>query len=381
LKYMKSINPKNCIGVILFCIVSAILWSAYDLSKQFRRNERVKMELLAEAYHRLSETNLERDVTLEMKIIESNYEIPMIVTNELGAIVMHRNLNAKNSENDNFLEEELALMKEEEASVEINYLEDKKYIVYYRDSNLLVRLKYYPLTLILILFLFSGVVYLVFRSNKIAEQNKLWSGMAKETAHQIGTPLSSLMGWVELMKMQNTAPEISSEVEKDVERLNVIAARFSQIGSVPAMTEVNLTALLQKTIVYFKSRSSKNVLFDYKETKEEVIVHANEQLFSWVFENLIKNGIDAMAGKGTLAIELSSDAKNVKIQVRDTGKGMNRKQFKKIFIPGYTTRKRGWGLGLSLSKRIVEDYHKGKIYVKKSVLGKGTVFEILLPVS
>jgi signal transduction histidine kinase len=316
-----------------------------------------------------------------MKIIESNYEIPMIVTNELGAIVMHRNLNAKNSENDNFLEEELALMKEEEASVEINYLEDKKYIVYYRDSNLLVRLKYYPLTLILILFLFSGVVYLVFRSNKIAEQNKLWSGMAKETAHQIGTPLSSLMGWVELMKMQNTAPEISSEVEKDVERLNVIAARFSQIGSVPAMTEVNLTALLQKTIVYFKSRSSKNVLFDYKETKEGVIVHANEQLFSWVFENLIKNGIDAMAGKGTLAIELSSDAKNVKIQVRDTGKGMNRKQFKKIFIPGYTTRKRGWGLGLSLSKRIVEDYHQGKIYVKKSVLGKGTVFEILLPVS
>jgi len=244
-----------------------------------------------------------------------------------------------------------------------------------------LRLKYYPVTLILILLLFSVGVYLVFRSNKIAEQNKLWSGMAKETAHQIGTPLSSLMGWVELMKMQNTAPEISSEVEKDVERLNVIAARFSQIGSVPAMTEVNLTALLQKTIVYFKSRSSKNVLFDYKETKEEVIVHANEQLFSWVFENLIKNGIDAMAGKGTLAIELSSDAKNVKIQVRDTGKGMNRKQFKKIFIPGYTTRKRGWGLGLSLSKRIVEDYHKGKIYVKKSVLGKGTVFEILLPVS
>jgi two-component system, sporulation sensor kinase D len=378
---MKSINPKNSIVLVLFFLVTIILWSAYDFTKKLKRNERVKMELLAEAYNRLSETNLEDDVTLEMKIIESNFEIPMIVTDELGTIVMHRNLNVKDLEQNNLLDKELALMKKDDTAIEINYLEDKKYTVYYRDSNLLLRLKYYPVTLILILLLFSVGVYLVFRSNKIAEQNKLWSGMAKETAHQIGTPLSSLMGWVELMKMQNTAPEISSEVEKDVERLNVIAARFSQIGSVPAMTEVNLTALLQKTIVYFKSRSSKNVLFDYKETKEEVIVHANEQLFSWVFENLIKNGIDAMAGKGTLAIELSSDAKNVKIQVRDTGKGMNRKQFKKIFIPGYTTRKRGWGLGLSLSKRIVEDYHQGKIYVKKSVLGKGTVFEILLPVS
>lgn len=376
---MRSINPKNCIVVILFCIVIAILWSAYDFSKKFRRNERVKMELLAEAYDRLSETNLEEDVTLEMKIIESNYEIPMIVTDELGAIVMHRNLNSKNPEQQNYLDKELALMKEEDTAIEINYLEDKKYTIYYRDSNLLVRLKYYPLTLILILFLFSGVVYLVFRSNKIAEQNKLWSGMAKETAHQIGTPLSSLMGWVELMKMQKVAPEISSEVEKDVERLNIIAERFSQIGSVPAMSDVNLTALVQKIMLYFEARSSKNVVFDSRGTNEEVMIHANEQLFSWVFENLIKNGIDAMAGKGTLSIEVSSDSKNVKIQVSDTGKGMSRSQFKKIFIPGYTTRKRGWGLGLSLSKRIIEDYHQGKIYVKKSVLGEGTIFEILLP--
>lgn len=376
---MRSINPKNCIVVILFCIVSAILWSAYDFSKKFKRNERVKMELLAEAYDRISETNLEDDVTLEMKIIESNYEIPMIVTDELGAIVMHRNLNSKNPEQQNYLDEELALMKEEDTSIEINYLEDKKYTIYYRDSNLLVRLKYYPLTLILILFLFSGVAYLVFRSNKIAEQNKLWSGMAKETAHQIGTPLSSLMGWVELMKMQKVAPEISSEVEKDVERLNIIAERFSQIGSVPAMSDVNLTALVQKIMLYFEARSSKNVVFDSQGTKEEVMICANEQLFSWVFENLIKNGIDAMAGRGTLTIAIVKGPKSVKIQVSDTGKGMSRKQFKKVFIPGYTTRKRGWGLGLSLSKRIVEDYHKGKIYVKKSVLGEGTVFEILLP--
>ncbi len=376
---MKTINPKNCIVLVLFFTVSVILWSAYDFSKKFKRNERVKMELFAEAYNRLSESNLNEDVTLEMKIIESNYEIPMIVTNELGAIVMHRNLNDKKLDQNNFLAEELSSMKKQDTAIEINYLEDKKYTIYYKDSNLLVRLKYYPLTLILILLLFSGVVYLVFRSNKIAEQNKLWSGMAKETAHQIGTPLSSLMGWVELMKIQEIDAQISSEIEKDVERLQVIAERFSQIGSVPAMKDVNLTELVQRIILYFEARSSKNIVFDFQTTKDPVMVLANDQLFRWVFENLIKNGIDAMAGKGTLSIEVSSDSKNVKIQVSDTGKGMSRSQFKKIFIPGYTTRKRGWGLGLSLSKRIVEDYHKGKIYVKKSALGKGTVFEILLP--
>lgn len=376
---MKTINPKNCIVLVLFFTVSVILWSAYDFSKKFKRNERVKMELFAEAYNRLSESNLDEDVTLEMKIIESNYEIPMIVTNELGAIVMHRNLNDKKLDQNNFLAEELSSMKKQDTAIEINYLEDKKYTIYYKDSNLLVRLKYYPLTLILILLLFSGVVYLVFRSNKIAEQNKLWSGMAKETAHQIGTPLSSLMGWVELMKIQEVDTQISSEIEKDVERLQVIAERFSQIGSVPAMKDVNLTELVQRIILYFEARSSKNIVFDFQTTKDPVMVLANDQLFRWVFENLIKNGIDAMAGKGTLSIEVSSDSKNVKIQVSDTGKGMSRSQFKKIFIPGYTTRKRGWGLGLSLSKRIVEDYHKGKIYVKKSALGKGTVFEILLP--
>ena len=227
---MKTINPKNCIVLVLFFTVSVILWSAYDFSKKFQQNERVKMELFAEAYNRLSESNLDEDVTLEMKIIESNYEIPMIVTNELGAIVMHRNLNDKKLNQNNFLAEELSSMKKQDTAIEINYLEDKKYTIYYKDSNLLVRFKYYPLTLILILLLFSGVVYLVFRSNKIAEQNKLWSGMAKETAHQIGTPLSSLMGWVELMKIQEVDAQISSEIEKDVERLQVIAERFSQIG-------------------------------------------------------------------------------------------------------------------------------------------------------
>jgi two-component system, sporulation sensor kinase D len=364
---MKSINPKNSIVLVLFFLVTIILWSAYDFTKKLKRNERVKMELLAEAYNRLSETNLEDDVTLEMKIIESNFEIPMIVTDELGTIVMHRNLNVKDLEQNNLLDKELALMKKDDTAIEINYLEDKKYTVYYRDSNLLLRLKYYPVTLILILLLFSVGVYLVFRSNKIAEQNKLWSGMAKETAHQIGTPLSSLLGWVELMKAQNVDTMISTEVEKDVERLSIIAERFSQIGSIPLMRDLNLTELVQKIVVYFQSRSSKNIVFNFQSTEKKIMIRANEQLFSWVFENLIKNGIDAMAGKGTLSIEISSDSKNVKIQV------------KKIFIPGYTTRKRGWGLGLSLSKRIVEDYHKGKIYVKKSVLGEGTIFEILLP--
>lgn len=367
---------KFVLVFVSFVIVAAILWNTYDFSQKFKTDERSKMEILAKAYDRFGTSDLDQDFSLEAKIIESNHNIPMIVTDESGQILMRRNLDSIKALDSAYLHSQLDVMKRENTPIVINYLEDKQYVIYYRDSDLLTRLQYYPLTLILILVLFSGIIYLVFKSNKIAEQNKLWTGMAKETAHQIGTPLSSLLGWVELMKIQNTAPEIVPEIEKDITRLNVIADRFSKIGSIPERSPQNVVAILKNALEYFESRSSKNIQFHFENTVDSLIVSVNEQLFTWVLENLIKNAIDAMSGKGELKVALKTDEKFMHITVSDTGKGISKNQFKKIFAPGYTTKKRGWGLGLSLSKRIVEDYHSGKIFVRKSELNKGSVFEI-----
>ena len=370
---------KYIIVIVSFGIVSAILWNTYDFSKKFKTNERSKMEILAKAYDRFGSDDLDQDFSLEAKIIESNHNIPMIVTNELDSIIMNRNLDSIKILDKQYLYDQLRVMKKENTPIVINYLENKKYHIYYRDSDLLTRLQYYPLLLVLILLLFSGVIYLVFKSNKIAEQNKLWTGMAKETAHQIGTPLSSLMGWVELMRLDNSVPLIVPEIEKDVLRLSVIADRFSKIGSIPEKEPLDVLPILEKTLAYFKSRSSKNISFAFETQESEVIVNINEQLFTWVLENLIKNAIDAMAGKGALAICLKRESNKMVITAQDTGKGIAKNQFKKIFTPGFTTKKRGWGLGLSLSKRIVEDYHAGRIFVKKSEANVGTTFEVQIP--
>lgn len=371
---------KYIIVIASFGIVSAILWNTYDFSKKFKTNERSKMEILAKAYDRFGSDDLDQDFSLEAKIIESNHNIPMIVTNELDSIIMNRNLDSIKILDKQYLYDQLRVMKKENTPIVINYLENKKYHIYYRDSDLLTRLQYYPLMLVLILLLFSGIIYLVFKSNKIAEQNKLWTGMAKETAHQIGTPLSSLMGWVELMRLDNSVPQIVPEIEKDVLRLSVIADRFSKIGSIPEKEPLDVLPILEKTLAYFKSRSSKNISFAFETQESEVIVNINEQLFTWVLENLIKNAIDAMAGKGALAICLKRESNKMVITAQDTGKGIAKNQFKKIFTPGFTTKKRGWGLGLSLSKRIVEDYHAGRIFVKKSEINVGTTFEVQIPI-
>ena len=278
-----------------------------------------------------------------------------------------------------YLTKQLDIMKDENKPLYITRESEKGNTtdsVYYRDSDLLNRLQYYPLALVLILLLFGTVIYLVFKSNKVAEQNKLWAGMAKETAHQIGTPLSSLLGWVEILRMENADEKTVVEIEKDVERLNTIADRFSKIGSIPKLTRHDVVLETQKAFDYYESRSSKLVDFNLDIlNKEKIYAMINTQLFSWVIENLIKNAIDAMQGKGSINIQVSSkDDKYIVIDVSDTGKGIAKSLHNKIFDPGYTTKRRGWGLGLSLTKRIVEDYHDGKIYVKKSELGKGTTF-------
>ncbi|HBS12379.1 MAG TPA: two-component sensor histidine kinase [Flavobacteriaceae bacterium] len=350
------------------------------------------MEVLAEALKNMSSTDLDADINLETKIISSNNNIPMIITEKDGQIKSWFNLDVeegvlsykKLSDKDRmYLTNKLADMKQGNEPLAINR-EAKKGpttdYIYYTNSNLLNKLKYYPLALLSILFLFGIVIYLVFKSNKIAEQNKLWAGMAKETAHQIGTPLSSLLGWVEILRMDNTDENTVLEIEKDIQRLNTIANRFSKIGSIPKLTRHNIVLETKKSFDYYASRSSK--LIDYHfDTDEDAKIYAmiNQQLFTWVIENLVKNAIDAMEGKGTLRIKVQSkDSKFVQVLVTDTGKGIPKSSYKKIFEPGYTTKRRGWGLGLSLTKRIIEDYHKGKIQVQKSEANVGTTMSVLL---
>lgn len=370
---------KRVAIAVSFVIVTLILWKTYTFFQKFKTEERVKMEILAEAQKELgSISDLNASVTLPLKVIENNNSIPMILVDEKGDILYTQNLDSIKSLNPNFIEKQLAIMKNQNEPITISYDGKNKQFIYYKDSDLLNKLTYYPIALILILILFLTVIYLFYSSNKAAETNRLWTGMAKETAHQIGTPLSSLLGWISILKMEKVDETYIDEIEKDVYRLNTIANRFSKIGSVPELKSENIISVTKQAFDYLESRSSKQISFSFKTDEKEIKTKLNKELFGWVIENLIKNAIDAMQGKGKLQLEISQTQKKVKIIVSDTGKGMPKKLFKQIFKPGFTTKKRGWGLGLSLSKRIVEDYHKGKIFVKKSELGKGTTFQIVL---
>ena len=277
------------------------------------------------------------------------------------------------------LQNYLLQIKNENEPIAMNTGSGTVEMVYYGNSPLLNKLKYYPLVLILIIMLFIAVIYFFYKTTKTSEQNKLWAGMAKETAHQIGTPLSSLIGWTEILKAENTNPSYITEIEKDVDRLRTITERFSKIGSAPTLHPADIVEQTRVAFEYLKLRSSKLIEFRLELPQESIYVNLNEQLYSWTIENLVKNAIDAMRGKGNLSIIVKPNSKAVHIFVKDSGKGMSKSKYKEIFEPGYTTKKRGWGLGLSLSKRIIEKYHMGRIRVSHSELNKGTTFEIILP--
>ena len=372
---------KRIAVLISLIIVSLILWNTYIFFQKFKTEERVKMESYGDATQELNTLNLEdlnkETSLLPLKIIQKNKNTPLILVSSTGKINGFKNLDSIKSLDPNYLKEQLEIMKKQNKPITINYLGQTDYI-YYKDSDLLNKLTYYPLALILILLLFLAVIYLFYSSNKIAETNKLWTGMAKETAHQIGTPLSSLLGWIAILKMEKTDDIYIKEIEKDVVRLNTIANRFSKIGSTPKLKKENIVTVTKQAYDYLESRSSKQIVFYFNASDTEIITNLNLELFGWVIENLIKNAIDAMQKEGVLELKIENTLKKVKITVSDTGKGMPKKLFKQIFKPGFTTKKRGWGLGLSLSKRIVEDYHKGQIFVQKSEIDKGTIFEISL---
>ncbi len=376
--FKNTILTKRIVIFVLFIIVSLILWNTYVFFQKFKQEERAKMEILASAIKELAtNTDLNASVNLETKIFENITNIPSIQVNKDGTINSWRNLDSTKTHNPTYLQSQLAIMRNQNEPIEINYLDVTEY-VYYKDSDLLDKLTYYPIALILILFLFLAVIYMLFSSNKIAEQNRLWTGMAKETAHQVGTPLSSLLGWIAILKAENISEKYVDEIENDVNRLNIIANRFSKIGSAPELKKQNIVSITKKSFEYLESRSSKQISFQFTSEKEELFSNLNIELFGWVIENLTKNSIDAMKGKGSVSLDISEKNKAIKITITDSGKGIQKSQFKQIFKPGFTTKKRGWGLGLSLSKRIVEEYHNGKIFVKKSEINKGTSIQILL---
>jgi signal transduction histidine kinase len=376
--FKNTVFAKRIIIFVLFVIVSLILWNTYIFFQKFKQEERAKMEILASAIKELSSNpDLNANINLETKIFENITNIPSIQVNKDGSIKDWRNLDSTKTNSKKYLEKQLNIMKAQNEPIEINYLGVTEY-VYYRDSDLLNKLTYYPIALILILLLFLAVIYMLFSTNKIAEQNKLWTGMAKETAHQIGTPLSSLLGWIEILKTENIDQDHIVEMEKDVDRLNTIANRFSKIGSVPELQQHNIVMVTKTAIDYLESRSSKQVVFEFNSKFEHLFSNMNVELFGWVIENLMKNAIDAMKGKGSIRVSISEKDKWIEIAITDTGKGILKSQFKHIFKPGFTTKKRGWGLGLSLSKRIIEEYHNGKIFVKKSEINKGTTIQVLL---
>ncbi len=354
-----------------FVIVSLILWNTYMFFQQSKEDERLKMELWAQAQITVFNSD-EEDISLPLKIISNTTTIPIIVTNEKDSIINKTNLN-EIRENDTLnLRNYLEKLKKENEPIVMEYAKGRFQYLYYGNSSLLNKLKYYPLALILIIILFTALVYNYYRSTKVATQNKLWAGMAKETAHQIGTPLSSLIGWLEILKIENVEENTIKEIEKDITRLQTITDRFSKVGSEPVLEKLDLVTETIQSFDYLKSRFSKQIEFSFSAPTKTILVNLNPILHSWTIENLVKNAIDAMKGRGKLSLTIIEDEKLVKILVSDSGKGIPKNQFKKVFEPGFTTKKRGWGLGLSLTKRIVEEYHKGKIRVYQSEIDKGT---------
>lgn len=359
-----------------FFIVVLILWNTYNFFQIFKNEERAKIEYWASAQKTLANANEFTDVELPFQIISNNTSIPMIVTDSKDSIISHNNIDEAIAVDTTDLKKYFNSIKNDNQPIKMQLSEKSYQLVYYGNSPLLNKLKYYPIALLLIIILFGAVVYNFYRATKMATQNKLWAGMAKETAHQIGTPLSSLIGWLEILKMENIEESTIVEIEKDITRLQIITDRFSKIGSEPILEKRDIITDTHKTVDYLQTRVSQQVNFNFEAPQHPIFVEINSALHSWTVENLVKNAIDAMKGKGHLNIVISELDNFVKISITDTGRGIPKNQFTKIFEPGFTTKKRGWGLGLSLTKRIVQEYHKGKIKVAHSELGKGTTMQI-----
>ena len=351
------------------------------LTGELRQEEEKRMEIWAEANRLLiTEGELGPSANLVLEILRINTTIPIIITDEKNNIVWHRNISIPDKDPDLYLFEAMQKMKRENKPLEYNVSEKEKQYIYFDDSLLSRELRLFPIVQLMIVFVFMAVAYLAFSVARRWEQDQVWVGMARETAHQLGTPTSSLLGWVDVLSMKDIDPALLTEMKKDIQRLQTITARFSKIGSRPNLSGENLVEVIEKMVEYLRRRSSSLVSFTLiHESVSQDLVLMSRPLFEWVIENLCKNAIDAMQGEGKITIKVSEQKDDFEIDISDTGKGMSRSVQKTAFKPGFSTKTRGWGLGLTLARRIIEQYHNGRILIADSTPGKGTTFRIIIP--
>ena len=379
---IRQVKIVLVVAAVVIAVASLVVshFLVSDLSKE----ERNKMETWAQALHTLNNANENTDLSLVLSVLQGNNTIPVVVVDSTGMVMDYRNVEiSANNRKDSLslLEKEANRMYRSGRFVKIILTDDPHadyQLVCYDESNLLKRLATYPYVQLGIVFIFVVVAIFALLSSKKAEQNKVWVGLSKETAHQLGTPISSLIAWIEILHENYPGDDMIPEMEKDVKRLELIADRFSKIGSLPEPQPSSLNNVISNVVDYIDRRTSSAVLMTVNMPNHDVVVRINASLFEWVIENLCKNAVDAMEGKGKIWISVIEDGYDVAIEVADNGKGIRHKDLKSVFKPGFTTKKRGWGLGLSLAKRIVEEYHKGRIFVKESEIGIGTTFRIEL---
>lgn len=383
---MRSLpDTSSVLRTAFFLVAGALILTSTLFSNRLAgdlaEEERKKIELWAEAVRLLTtepESGVEMDYTLNFKVMEGNTNIPVILVDSDGTILETNNLKATTKGDGAAIAEEAARIIGKKQSIEVHISDDYTQYVYYDDSSLLRKLTYFPFVQLMVMFVFLLITVFALNTSRKSEQNRVWVGLSKETAHQLGTPISSLLAWVELLKLKEVDEQLIKEIDKDTHRLQTIAERFSKIGSKPSLTPVELKPVLDNALMYMRNRSSQKIVFNTVLPDKPLMVKLNVPLFEWVIENLCKNAIDAMETAGTITIMATKEGRRVVLDVTDTGKGIPKSHFKTVFKPGFTTKKRGWGLGLSLVKRIIEENHGGKIFVKSSELGKGTTFRIIL---
>ncbi len=366
--------------MLLALIISIItLYLSQRLVVKIAGEEKKKMEMWAEAESILTDPNSDGDLGFQLRVVQSNTTIPAILVDDKGVILEFVNIDTGGRTRvEQYLSAKLEEFKIENEAIVVPVDKDVDFKVYYGSSTVLTQLQYYPYVVLGIVALFMFVSYVAFSYSTRSEQDKVWVGLAKETAHQLGTPISSLMGWVQVMELGDLPEGAPMEMRKDIDRLNIITERFSKIGSEPVLETLNLNEVMFEAIEYMKNRSGRGVVFESEFWKSDVLCRINRNLFHWVIENLIKNSIDAMEGEGVLKCSVKLIKNKAVVDITDSGKGVSRDQMKSIFKPGFTTKKRGWGLGLSLAKRIITDYHRGEIYVKSSIPFEHTTMRIVI---
>ncbi|MBI1191961.1 MAG: hypothetical protein GC205_02125 [Bacteroidetes bacterium] len=384
--YRYKDHLKTVLLVIGGMIVGATVWYTSRIAAQIKEEEKRKVEIFAKALVTATQGPDEQSFGFILDVIKSNESIPQILVDDQGTIMEYNNLDSMRATRDpDFLASQLARMKEYADPIVVPLDQDLEQYLYYNHSALYDRVRYFPILQLSIIGLFLGAAYAVFSTSRRAEQNRVWVGMSKETAHQLGTPISSLVAWVEYLRESEEGKALGSvleEMDKDVQRLETIAERFSKVGSAPDLHPVDLRLALQESVEYIRRRSSVSkvdIRLDFPDQPVQAAI--NEPLFAWVIENLLKNALDAMEGSGSIGLKLGQKHQTSWVDISDSGKGIPKNRWQKVFEPGFSTKKRGWGLGLTLTRRIVENYHAGKVFVKDSQPGQGTTFRIELPIA